>query len=421
MANTRTATREKRPEEPRFSRLRVPPGVPPEVWQRALRRQFGRDQSFFIENIGSEPLFSEFRISNPASGGRYRVAIRGTQPGDNFCSCPDFATNDLGTCKHIEFTLGKLERKRGGRAALAAGCCPPHSEIHLRYGAQRSVHFRPGTDCPRNLLAAARRVFDERDGWVLPIDNLSRLDTLLAAAQLNRGHELRLYDDVRDFIAGVRDTEHRQRLLAQAFPHGAASPALGRLLKVKLHLYQREGALFAARAGRCLIGDDMGLGKSVQAIAASEILARHMGVERVLVVCPTSLKHQWEIELERFTGHKALVIHGGQPARRQQYAAPDAWKIASYDTIARDLPMIAHWSPDIVIADEAQRIKNWNTIAAPAETNARNNGTQAVLRILEKDPQTGLSYLRVPIPEPAVFAKLADVLANLFPSRPSAK
>ena len=65
----------------------------------------------------------------------------------------------------------------------------------------------------------------------------------------------------------------------------------------------------ARRAAR-LIGDEMGLGKTIQAIAAAEIMARHFGVERVLIVCPTSLKHQWQREIARFTEREAQVIHG---------------------------------------------------------------------------------------------------------------
>ena len=49
-------------------------------------------------------MFSDFRVHNPASGTHYRVAIRGQAPGQNFCTCPDYATNNLGTCKYIEFT-----------------------------------------------------------------------------------------------------------------------------------------------------------------------------------------------------------------------------------------------------------------------------------------------------------------------------
>jgi superfamily II DNA or RNA helicase len=359
-----TPKKKARRGEPRLSRLHAPEGMAPDAWQGALRRQFGREQEFVLENVGGEPIFSEYRVTNPASGGRYRVAIRATVAGENFCSCPDFATNELGTCKHIEFTLGRLGRRRGGRAALARGFQPPYSEIYLRYGAQRSVHFRAGAECPAQLRSAAGRLFDANAGWILAPARFPRLESFLARAR--NGHELRVYDDALAFIAQTRDAQRRAAVIDKAFPGGAKSPALRRLLKVPLHPYQAEGALFAARAGRCLIGDDMGLGKTVQAIAASEILARHVSAERVLVICPASLKHQWEIELARFAGHRAVVIGGGQPARRRQYAELAAWKIAAYDTIARDFEFIRQWSPDIVIADEAQRIKNWNTIAARA-------------------------------------------------------
>jgi SNF2 family DNA or RNA helicase len=48
----------------------------------------------------------------------------------------------------------------------------------------------------------------------------------------------------------------------------------------------------------------MGLGKTIQAIAAAEILARHFGVTKALVVCPASLKYQWQSEIARFTGRR---------------------------------------------------------------------------------------------------------------------
>src|SRR5262245_17515519 len=94
--------------EPRVSRQRRPDAMTVEDWQTQLRRQFGREQSFLLKNLGAEPIFSEFTVTNPESKRHYRVAIRGASVGENFCSCPDFATNDLGTCKHIEFTLAKL-------------------------------------------------------------------------------------------------------------------------------------------------------------------------------------------------------------------------------------------------------------------------------------------------------------------------
>src|SRR5579864_4583698 len=110
------ARRTRKPiREPKLSHTRRPGEMDVTQWQTQLRRQFGRAQAFKLENIGEGAVFSEFHVTNPKSGARYRVAIRGTQPGENFCACPDFATNDLGTCKHIEFVLGKLETKRGGK------------------------------------------------------------------------------------------------------------------------------------------------------------------------------------------------------------------------------------------------------------------------------------------------------------------
>jgi len=351
--------------EPRLSRMRRPPGLEVADWQTALRRQFGREQSFGLANLGTEPVFSDFSVHNPASGSRNRVSIRGRALGQNFCTCPDFATNDLGTCKHIEFTLARLESRRGGKAALARGFEPEYSEVWLDYAGVRRVRFRAGKSCPPALLARAGKLFDKAAGWALPWDRLDGLDALVRMAQ-DGGHELRCYDDVWQFVAQIRDGERRQVALAEAYPKGAKDKALAKLLKVKLYPYQAEGALFAVRAGRALIGDEMGLGKTIQAVAAAELFARHFGVQRVLVVCPTSLKHQWSGEFARFSERQAQVIHGLRAQRQLQYREDVFCKITHYETLARDADLIANWAPDLVIADEAQRIKNWNTIAARA-------------------------------------------------------
>ena len=77
----------------KLSRTRRPEGMAIDEWQRALRRRFGRSQKFRLKNVGDERHFSEFVVVNPETDGAYRVAIRGTAPGDNYCSCPDFAVN----------------------------------------------------------------------------------------------------------------------------------------------------------------------------------------------------------------------------------------------------------------------------------------------------------------------------------------
>ncbi len=356
-------------KELKLLRTHAPPDLSAVDWQRGLRRQFGREQAFGLENLTSEPFFSEYRVSNPTSKSSYRVVIRGMGPGGNFCSCPDYATSELGTCKHIEFTLARLEKKRGAKAAFARGYQPAFSELYLRNDGRRRIHFRAGTDCPPALREAAEALFDVGHDGMLPDDRYDELEFFMAMASKS-GHEFRAYDDALDFIAGRRDAERRASKLAELFPRGAADPGLRALLKVPLYPYQAEGALFAVRAGRALVGDDMGLGKTVQAIAAMEILARHFGVTRVLVICPTSLKYQWQSEILRFSGRQsenaARVINGGRARRQNDYRLDDFCKITNYEKLKPDLDLIAAWAPDLVIVDEAQRVKNWNTIAARA-------------------------------------------------------
>ena len=347
---------EKKPKK--TPRTRKPEDMSIEEWQVALRREYGREQDFTLRNIGAEPIFSEFAVTNPKSGRTYRVAIRGKDVGVNFCSCPDFAVNTLGTCKHIEWLLAKLERKPGAKKAFRAGFHPLYSEVCLQYGAQRRVCFRAGTQCPNSLQQAASRYFDAH----------GRLRTE-AAAEFEHfvretakfDHDVRVYDDALEFVARLRDDAARRKEIARRFEGAGASAEFGTLVKTKLYPYQEKGALFAAKAGRCLIADDMGLGKTVEAIAGVEILARTVGIERVLVVCPTALKHQWKQEVEKFADRTAIVIDGLRPERQNRYNEASFYKITNYDTVQRDLDLINGWRPDVIILDEAQRIKNWET------------------------------------------------------------
>ena len=185
----------------KLSRLHKPEDMSLEDWQIELRRQFGRDQHFAIVNVGDHPFFSEFEVTNPQNNNSYRVSIRGRQPGDNFCSCPDFATNALGTCKHIEFTLGFLERKRGGKSALRDGFQPAHSEVYLQYGARREVRFRPGGECPVQLARLAADYFGP-DG-LLQAEAFAKFETFLAEAARFE-HDLRCNEDVLAFVRTLR-------------------------------------------------------------------------------------------------------------------------------------------------------------------------------------------------------------------------
>jgi hypothetical protein len=236
-------------------------------WQRLLRIQHGEQQKFRLENRGDHPIFSEFALTNPQSNKTYKIAIRGNKPGDNYCSCPDFRINNLGTCKHIAYTLRRLSTLKGAKRMFIQGYLAPFSEIFLSYGVKKEVHFRAGSKAPPSVLSLASEFFD-RNG-ILREDRLLDFPAFMSRIPRNTGHEVRCYDDVLAYISEHQDHEHRQQIMDRHLAQGADSPILKKILNTELFPYQKEGALFAFRAGRCLISDDMGLGKTIQALAAS--------------------------------------------------------------------------------------------------------------------------------------------------------
>lgn len=377
MISAKTASTKKntKPLKLKVSRTHKPDDLSLEDWQRALRKQFGEQQRYVLRNNGDHRFFSEFSLTNPESGKTYKVAVRGGSPGGNYCSCPDFSINNLGTCKHLEFTLAKLKKKPGGKTAFKAGFTPPFSEVFLHYGLKREVRFKPGTEAPAELLSLARKFFDAERR--LKQERLLDFHLFLSAAQGFDSHEVRCYDDVMAFVAEHQDAEHRRRVIAKELSKGIISLHFNKLLKTDMYPYQKEGALFAVKAGRCLLGDDMGLGKTIQSLAASELMHRLFGIGKVLIIAPTSLKHQWRTEIEKFAGKTVGVVEGMNNVRARLYQEESFYKIINYELVHRDMNHIKTWAPDLIILDEAQRIKNWNT--RTAKTVKRLESTFAIV------------------------------------------
>src|ERR1019366_4667277 len=88
------------------------------------------------------------------------------------------------------------------------------------------------------------------------------------------------------------------------------------------------------------------------------------GIEKVLVVAPASVKYQWKTEIEKFSDLSAQVIDGLLPRRQQLYAAPAFFNLTSYELVLKDVSYIHELKPDLIILDEAQRIRNWITATA---------------------------------------------------------
>lgn len=343
----------------RLSHLVKPEGKTLEEWQVMLRMQQASREEFEVECVSERYHPGEYRVRSPKSGGIYKVVYRGPKSPWNYCDCMDFKTSQLGTCKHIEGARQWIadHHKRIHREL------PSYTSVYLSYRmGRRQVRIRIGQTREAEFRALAARYFDEL-GTLMPRAYAHFGEFLAAAHAIDEG--FRCYADARDFVIEQREAIHRRKVVDEL----CTPERLNTLLTTPLYPYQQDGVRFAARCGRAILADEMGLGKTVQAIATAELLRREGFVGSVLILCPTTLKYQWKREIERFTDSTVQVIEGSPQQRREQLEAESAFfKIASYNSLlpstGQALP--ASLSPDMLILDEVQRLKNWNTQTAKA-------------------------------------------------------
>ena len=332
-----------------------------------LRRWRGRTEITAIEALErGQPVFGAFRVRSE-SGSAYDVEIRSLDQHANSCGCIDHRVNGLGTCKHIEGVLAVLRRQDATAWTEAAAQGNTRIEILLdRRAASQPVIAWPASGGPTKAARDWLRPFLKMDRALIP--DAGSIGRLLAAWE-NASASVRRQLRISCHLGAWLEREKRQRLRVRAREKFIAEVDAGKasfdLVRHPLLPYQRDGMLHLAFGERALLADEMGLGKTVQAIAACELLARRKGVSRVLVVCPASLKAEWEEQIARFTDRPAKSVSGPRPQRLAAYAAPSFFNIVNYEQVLTDAEDInATLAPDIVILDEAQRIKNWQTKTA---------------------------------------------------------
>ena len=360
---TKKKSTDKKAPEARLNNVVKPENMGLEEWQRSLRRQAAEREMLEVQPVDAKLCPGEYRVINPKSKEEYKVVYRGENSTWNYCSCMDFKTSQLGTCKHLE----AVSLKRKGHRVVGT---PSYSSVYLSYRDGRKVSIRIGSNNRGEMEQLAKKYFDS-NGHLRGIA-FQRFDKFLEkAAKIDP--IFRCYPDVLDYVVDRRESLRRRKLVEEKY----TDAQLDTLLDTQLYPYQKEGIRFAATAGRAIIADEMGLGKTIQAIGTAELLRREGFVENVLIVCPTSLKYQWKREIERFTHREVLVVEGLHTRRREQYKMPQPYKIVSYNSVCNDLKVLRSMETDMVIMDEVQRLKNWDTQIARAARHI--NAQYAVL------------------------------------------
>src|SRR5215471_12434551 len=317
----------------------------------AERAERARTEKMRLTSLDSQEIWTDYTLTNAASGKSYRVALRGWQPGQSYCSCPDFRKNTLGTCKHIIHALEKV-RRQFPESARSRPYRQREICVHLSYSKDLVLRILLPPRLDQVTSAIVRPIRDK------PITDLPDLLKRIRRIEAH-GIPVTVYPDAEEYIQTRLLQQRIAATVADIRRNPKAHPLRTGLLKAEILPYQLDGIAFAAGAGRAILADDMGLGKTLQGIGVAELLARQTGIRRVLIVCPASVKAQWRSEIHRFSERKCQIVLGSAAERTAHYENECFFTICNYEQVLRDILPIERVKWDLIILDEGQRIKNW--------------------------------------------------------------
>ena len=330
--------------------------------ERAKRQERAKVEPMKVRTVDAPDGFGLYEVSHPAADRRtatYHVEVRSLDAPVNTCDCPDFAKSGLGTCKHIERALKTAARKCGSRRTSSSAEVFMGNDPHVPL-------FAAGDKLPNEPRRVLQRLC-AADGSVKDLTAAGVDVFLRTCGRINEitPGSVRVSFAVRRWLEAKVRRETLARAVAE-FAEEQGDDGRWPFLKKTLFPYQREGAMHLAGKGRAILADEMGLGKTVQGIAAAILMKETVGIKRTLVVVPASLKGEWEDQIRFFSEATFESLYGARQIRLERYAKVRSFfLIANYEQVIRDWKEINDiLKPDLVILDEAQRIKNWKTKTA---------------------------------------------------------
>lgn len=328
-----------------------------EIMQQAREDRIKRARNEEFTLIAGDMIKGDHLVATK-KGKHYQVTLHDPVKGTGHCSCPDFLTNKLDICKHSIFVSETFQSKENFLDTVAIERFP-YIDIFWdsTAGKPRLFHEQEIDEIEPDLAALLTHIFDENR--LFSLDGLSGFFPYLE--KLDPYKQVRIQEPVLEQIgicalqAELESAANQENICASDY------------LRIKPYSYQEEGIAFGLFKKSVLIGDEMGLGKTLQAIGLGVLKKEVFGFKTILVVTLNSLKKQWQREIERFSNEQGCVIGGSPQQRKEQYRQnSDLFKITNYEAVLRDVTIISRLKPDVIILDEAQRIKNFETKTAQA-------------------------------------------------------
>jgi superfamily II DNA or RNA helicase len=296
----------------------------------------------------------------------YVTTLLAVQTLRTSCSCADFVRSSLGLCKHGLVVLEHVEAsgalgrpQRLGRASSGKATLHWNAEHPLRGAADRLARLR--------YVHAGRGQAPSglRDGSPTPAVLRAPESRLALISDLERRIDRGLLEAEPAVLTLLHEERTRSERRVECATNVRAAMASLKGLARKLYPYQREGVQRFFDSGRLLLADDMGLGKTTQAIAACHGLFETKRVKRGVLIVPTALKAQWKREWQATTQVPIALVEGSPAERARIYQTTQhGFLIIGYEQLLRDFEHVRRLAPELVVLDEAQRIKNWATKSA---------------------------------------------------------
>ncbi len=319
--------------------------TPEEIKTTALESRKARAKKEELSLVRGDTLKGRHGVRT-TRGKEYTVTIYNLEEGKGHCTCPDFATNHLDTCKHLIFTVNQLQRD-------AEAVQEVFPFVHFTWNSRldRPCCYYERIEDPQ-VREQVQKLFNENG--VYTRESINGLYELYS--HYSDSHEELRFDDY--LLTRMEDLLYQKEMRKLEKKHTLDFS----FLNASLYPYQKEGVRFAVFRKAAIIADEMGLGKTLQAISTALLKQQIFGFRKVLIIAPSSLKSQWKQEIEKFTDASAVIISGNRQKRKKMYTESDVlFKITNYEAVLRDILTISNWRPDFIILDEAQRIKNFET------------------------------------------------------------
>jgi SNF2 family DNA or RNA helicase len=349
---------------------KIPPSSSPALTSNddelEFREKRGRNEDMRIEPLQKHHFpFVSYSIQGQ-TGINYTVEIRSLSNKINSCSCPDFQINTLGTCKHIEGVFHYLKQNKMNGAKIENS---PYIEIYLAHGENQISIAWP----KKNLLnlkfkTQLESFFSPINTMITdPLSGMASIHQAIFMAPLEWQKKIRISSQLKAWISNLREKEGSQLSKDQLLKDVALGKRSLQILNVPLNPCQEEGMLHFAFKGRAILADETDLGNTLQAIAACELLRRNQNIRRVLVISTAALKDEWRREIKTLTELPTVLVTGNRKERLELYKKEAFFFLAHYEQIRADFAEVqALLSPDVIILDEVQKIKNWETKTASA-------------------------------------------------------